>query len=164
MEQNIVLIGLSGCGKTTVGRLLAKELSLPFVDMDEYIEQAENRSVSEIFAQSGENYFRIAETRAAMALSKTTGKVIATGGGAILRKENMLALKETGICIFLDRSVKNILKTADTKSRPLLAEDSFRLYELDRQRRPFYEAYADLTVSENSPEEAVRAILANLDK
>ncbi len=164
MEKNIVLIGLSGCGKTTVGKLLAQKLRLPFVDMDEFIEKAENRSVSEIFADSGENYFRIAETRAAIKLAETTGKVIATGGGAVLRKENMLALKEGGICIFLDRKASDILKTADTASRPLLAEDSFRLYELDRQRRPFYEAYADFRVAEKSPEDAAQAIIDYLNK
>ncbi len=150
MDKNIVLIGLSGCGKSTVGKMLAKALSLPFVDMDSFIEEKEGMSVSDIFSRFGEDYFRDAESLASKELAKTFPKVIATGGGAILRLENMAALKETGVCIFLDRSPDEILKDVNAAVRPLIAQDKKRLYELDKLRRPLYERYADLTISGTS--------------
>lgn len=144
--KNIVLIGLSGCGKSTVGALAAKKLQMPFVDMDAYIEQQEGRTVSEIFAQNGEAYFRRLETEAAQKLSETENKVIATGGGAVLSPQNMSYLKETGIVLFLDRTPEEILRKINLKVRPLLAQDKNRLFELERSRRPLYEKYADITL------------------
>lgn len=144
--KNIVLIGLSGCGKSTVGALAAKKLQMPFVDMDAYIEQQEGRTVSEIFAQNGETYFRRLETEAAQKLSETENKVIATGGGAVLSPQNMSYLKETGIVLFLDRTPEEILRKINLKVRPLLAQDKNRLFELECSRRPLYEKYADITL------------------
>ncbi len=146
MKKNLVLIGLSGCGKTTIGKILAQKLSMSFVDMDEYIEQKEGKTVSQIFSDHGEAYFRQAETSAAKTLSETGGKMIATGGGVVLKRENMEYLKQNGVILFLDRTPEEILQKIDVEVRPLLAQDKNRLFVLDRERRPLYEAYADLTV------------------
>ncbi len=148
MKKNIVLIGLSGCGKSTVGKLLAEALRLSFVDMDSYIEENEKRPIPEIFARFGESYFRDAETRAAKELAAATPKVIATGGGAVLRPETMAPLKESGICIFLDRKPEAIIEDVDASARPLLSQGKQVLFDLDKARRPLYERYADLTVSD----------------
>ena len=146
MEKNIVFIGLTGCGKSTIGKILAKDLGKRFIDMDLYIEEKEGKTVSEIFAQHGEAYFRQAETLAAQQLSQTGGTVIATGGGIILNPENIAYLKQNGIILFLDRSPEAILKKIDLRNRPMLAENRDYLFELDRQRHALYERYADLRV------------------
>jgi len=147
MKKNIVLIGLTGCGKSTVGKRLATKLKLPFVDMDDYIEEQEKMPIREIFATHGEPYFRERETEAAKALSERDGCVIATGGGAILNPKNMEYLKKTGVVLFIDRTPEMILKKLDVSNRPMLAADPTYLYKLSAQRRPLYETYADVTLS-----------------
>lgn len=144
--KNIVLIGLTGCGKTTIGKQLAPLLNMDFVDMDSYIEKKEGKTVKEIFASRGETYFRSLETIASEELSQAGGKVIATGGGVVLNPKNIDYLKQNGIIIFLDRSPQTILRKINLSIRPMLAENKNRLYELDKERRPLYEAYADLTI------------------
>ncbi len=146
MSRNIVLIGLSGCGKTTVGAALSYRLRMHFVDMDAYIEHREGKTVSEIFKTHGEAYFRQAETQTARILSASGGKIIATGGGVVLNPENMAYLKQNAVVVFLDRTPEEILKKINLAKRPLLAQNKNRLFELDRQRRPLYEQYADITV------------------
>ncbi len=144
--KNIVLIGLTGCGKTTIGKRLAPLLNMDFVDMDLYIEEKEGKTVKEIFHDKGETYFRSLETVAAKELSQIGGKVIATGGGVVLNPKNMDHLKQNGLVVFLDRSPDAILKKINLSIRPMLAENKNRLYELDKERRPLYEAYADIKV------------------
>lgn len=146
MKKNIVLVGLTGCGKTTIGTALSNRLSLPFIDMDKYIEQKEGKTITEIFKVKGEPYFRHLETIASRELSEKDGIVIATGGGAVLNPENMNYLKQNSIVLFLDRSPETILKKINLEKRPLLAQNKNHLFELDRQRRHLYEKYADLQV------------------
>jgi len=145
--KNIVLIGLTGCGKTTIGKKLAKAFSMDFVDMDEYIEQKEGKTVSDIFKDSGEPYFRSLETVVSKELSETGGKIIATGGGVILNPKNMEFLKQNAVTVFLDRSPDDILKKINLSVRPMLAKNQNRLYELYTERLPLYETYADLRVT-----------------
>ncbi|MBR5237059.1 MAG: shikimate kinase [Clostridia bacterium] len=158
MKRNIVLIGLSGCGKSTVGRALAKNLHKTFVDMDDYIEKKEGMPVSKIFEKKGEAYFRALETETAETLSAEEGKIIATGGGVVLFEQNMEYLKKNGLIVFLDRSPETILKKINLKKRPLLAQNQNRLFEMDKKRRPLYEKYAELTVlgAPSVPETAER--------
>ncbi len=146
MKQNVVLIGLSGCGKSTVGAALSRRLKMLFVDMDTYIEKKEGKAVREIFADQGEAYFRARETEAAKNLSECGGKIIATGGGVVLAPENIAHLKKNGIIVFLDRTPEEILKKINLSVRPLLAENKEKLYEMDKIRRPLYEQAADLSV------------------
>jgi len=144
--KNIVLIGLSGCGKSTVGIQVAHMLQMEFVDMDDYIESKENKTVGDIFAEKGEAYFRKLETDVACELSQTGNKIIATGGGVVLNHKNMEYLQTNGIILFLDRTPEAILKKINLKKRPLLAQNPNRLYAMDKERRPLYERYAQLTV------------------
>ena len=146
MQKNIVLIGLSGCGKSTIGKRLSSLLHIPVVDMDTFIEKQEGMTVSEIFKKKGEAYFRALETQAAKSLSESGDKIIATGGGVVLNSKNMAYLKQNGIVIFLDRSPEMILKRINLEKRPLLAQNQNHLFELDLERRPLYKQYADLTV------------------
>ena len=118
--RNLIFVGLPGSGKSTVGRLCAKALNLPFVDADKFLEQREGRSVADIFASSGEGYFRDLESRVLTDLCRREGIVLATGGGAVLRRENRRLLRDGGLVIFLDRSPWAIRRTLRRQGRPLL--------------------------------------------
>ena len=95
-RKSIVLCGFMGCGKSTIGSLLARKMGMAFVDMDSYIEKKEGKSVSEIFAQSGEEHFRMLEREAAKELAGKKGLVIATGGGTLTFRENVDTLRKSG--------------------------------------------------------------------
>lgn len=143
MSKNIVLIGMPGSGKSTIGYLISKKLNISFIDMDEYIEKYENKSIKEMFLIS-EEYFRSVESKYTYSISKLNSHVIATGGGIIKRKENMTYLKENSIIIFINRPVDNIIKDIDTNIRPLLAEGKEKLYELYNERIDLYKEYCDI--------------------
>lgn len=145
MKKNIVLIGILGSGKSTLGKALARRLSMTFVDMDAVIEQEAQMKISQIFARCGEAHFREKETQLAQRLGKAEGLVISTGGGIILREENMKALKQNGVVVFLDRSPYAIIGKINCDNRPLLKEHPERLFSLHRERLPLYRRYADLT-------------------
>lgn len=143
-KENIVLTGMPGSGKSTVGKALAKMLQRPFVDLDEVIVQSAGKEISQIFAEVGEAGFRDLETQAVRKIAnETSGAVIATGGGAILRDENVRALKRTGKLYFLDRALESLLPTSD---RPLAstAEAIRARYE---ERYDRYCATCDLRVA-----------------
>ena len=115
-KQNIVLVGMPSSGKTTIGKIIAEKLGFAFVDTDELIVSKEGRSIPEIFAKDDEQYFRNCETEAIRETAKNQGLVIATGGGAILKKENIELLKENGRIYFIDRPLDLLITTND---RPL---------------------------------------------
>lgn len=146
--KNIVLIGMPGCGKSTFGKRLAKKLALPFYDADAVLEEREQRTIKDFFAES-EDAFRSAETRTLAHLSKLQGAVIATGGGAVKRRENMDLVKREGVVVFLDRQPENILGCLAGDERPLLAADKQRIYSLYDERIALYRQYADYTVENN---------------
>ena len=98
--KNIVLIGMPACGKSTIGYWLSKKINYPFVDVDRYLEEKENRIISDIFSNEGEEYFRELETKYLKELSEKEGIIISTGGGAVKNKENIDILKENGIIVF----------------------------------------------------------------
>ena len=157
--RNLIFVGLPGSGKSTVGRLCAKALNLPFVDADKFLEQREGRSVADIFASSGEGYFRDLESRVLAELCRREGIVLATGGGAVLRRENRRLLRDGGLVIFLDRSPWAIRRTLRRQGRPLLTDDG-AIFRLARQRRDLYRAAAHPSVNKptarQAAEEAVR--------
>ena len=148
--KNIVLIGLSGCGKTTMAPLIAEALGMDVVDMDEEIVRTAGCSIAEIFASQGEQVFRDMETDCARRCGALTGTVISTGGGVVLREENMNALSQNGLVVFLDRSPREIAGE-DLSDRPLVAEDVSRLYTLYEQRLPLYRRWAAVTVVNSGP-------------
>lgn len=148
IKNNIVLCGFMGCGKTTVGKALAELLQMDFIDLDLFIEEKEGKTVSEIFARHGEEYFRNAETEAARLLGSSDNKVIACGGGTVLKKENVEALKKNGSIFYLFTDADTVkARLKNDTSRPLLAKDKENtINELLEKRKPIYEAAADFTV------------------
>ena len=136
-EKNIVLIGLTGCGKTTVGKMLAQKINYDFIDMDDFIIESTGKTVPELFAVS-EEYFRSCETKACKALSNKRKTVIASGGGAVKKQENMKAFHDNSKIIFLDRPVDNIVGDVEIKNRPLLVNGPNILYRLHDERYDLY--------------------------
>lgn len=150
MYKNIVLIGMSGAGKTSVGRALSYRLKMAFVDMDDFIEKRKNMTVSEIFEKYGEEYFRKLETETAKFLSENyKNTIISTGGGVVLNSLNMDYLKESGTVIYINRSVEKILSTLNPEKRPLLKSNPKKLYDMYNIRHPLYLKYADVCISNN---------------
>ncbi len=146
MKKNIVLIGMPGSGKTCVGRLLADMLNMDFADTDEMVEREQGMPVPQIFERFGEPAFRDMESRAASAAAAMERTVIATGGGMVLREENMQTLSKMGMVFFRDRAVEDIAGQ-DMTGRPLVGTDTQRLYELYDQRIALYRRYADHIIS-----------------
>lgn len=140
--KNIVLTGFMGAGKTTIGKALAKMLHMKLVDVDEEIEISRKMTINDIFKIYGEPYFRDIETAMIKKLSRNKNSIISTGGGAVLRDENMEALKENGIVFCLAANAETILeRTGTNQDRPLLKVENpkKKIEELLAYRRPFYE-------------------------
>ncbi len=157
--QNIVLIGMPGCGKSTIGAVLAKKLNRVLVDADERIVSLAGKSIPEIFAQDGETVFRSWETKALEETGKQSGYVLATGGGCVTRQENYPLLHQNGTIVYLRRDISLLPKDG----RPLSQKNS--LDAMYQTRRPLYEAFADFTADNNgTPEDTVKAILACLEE
>lgn len=142
--KNIVLIGMPGCGKSTIGYRISQKINYSFFDADKYLEEKENRIISDIFSKEGEEYFRKLETKYLKDLSKKEQIIISTGGGAVKKKENIDILKQNGIIIFLDRTIEDISKE-NHENRPLLQniENLWKLYD---ERINLYRKYADIII------------------
>lgn len=152
--ENLVLVGMPGCGKSTIGSLLANLLNKGFVDADEEIVKQAGMTIPEIFAKSGEAGFRDLETRVLSELGKESGMVIATGGGCVTRQENYPVLHQNGRIIWVRRDISKL----PVDGRPLSQTNSLeKMYHI---RKPYYEAFADYSVDNNgSCEETVAQIL-----
>jgi len=158
VDRTIVLVGLMGAGKTTVGRRLARKLNLPFVDSDHEIEKAAGMSVAEIFECFGEADFRSGERRVIERLLDGKPQIVATGGGAFINEATRALIKEKGLSIWLDADIDVLVeRTGRRDTRPLLKTGDPKeiLTRLAKERAPFY-AEADLKVaSSNGPHEDV---------
>lgn len=157
--KNIVLIGMPGCGKSTIGALLAEKLGRTLADADEKIISLAWKSIPDIFAQDGEPTFRDWETKALTELGKQSGLVIATGGGCVTQKRNYPLLHQNGYLVWLERDCSVL----PTDGRPLSqANDLGKMYAA---RKPLYEVFADIRVENTgTPEETVQKILDALEE
>lgn len=155
--RNIILVGMPGCGKSTVGRLLGEKTGRQFYDSDEVIRELSGKTPEEILQTEGEEVFRDWETKALIALGKQSGLVIATGGGCVTRLRNYPFLHQNGTIFWLQRDIGSL----PTEGRPLSRAGSLEsLYE---KRRKLYAAFADKTVSNDGPpEDTVSSILSQL--
>jgi shikimate kinase len=144
MKTNIVLVGLMGSGKTTVGRILSRMLKMDFIDSDEDIERNYG-PIKNLFEKSEEHFRNIESMRIKM-ISQKSNTVISTGGGVVLRPENMEALRENGIVFYLDRPVDQIVASIDTSERPLLKDGAEALFRLQKERSGLYLKYSDYVI------------------
>ncbi len=151
--ENIILIGMPGCGKSTVGKALAQSLGRPFVDLDGYVAEKAGMSAAEMICLHGEARFRTVETEAATEICTGSGLVIATGGGIVTVPQNAPLLRQNGRIFWLQRSLDKL----PTKGRPL---SSGNLEEMYQRRLPFYAAFADAVIDNNGNiENTVQTIL-----
>jgi len=154
-NENIVLIGMPGVGKSTVGKRLAKDLNMTYVDTDDELVAKEGREITDIFKDSGEAYFRDLEAEVVKECASRKNCIISTGGGAVLRQSSVDVLKAFGRLCFLHRDIEGLRPTAD---RPL-ANDFEKIKKLYEERLPIYQRAADIQIdSDNGPDEAVKQI------
>lgn len=148
MKDNIVLIGMPGSGKSTLARMLSSKLRIPMVDLDSEIETITQKEISDLF-EIGESYFRDIETQVAKKFALKNPLIISTGGGIILREENMRALQEHGVIVFLNRSIESISADVQISTRPLLQDGIHKLEKLHADRIDLYHKYAHITIENN---------------
>jgi len=148
IKDKIAIIGMPGCGKSTLGKILAKELKYNFCDMDDYIEKISNKTIPELFNE-GEEIFRKWETKACIDLVKKERIIISCGGGVVKKEENIKLFQKDCIILFIDRSVEDITMDVNVSTRPLLKDGTFKLYELYDERYDMYKKAAHVRV-ENS--------------
>ena len=152
--KNIVLIGMPGAGKSTLGRILSEKLGRGFIDTDEIIKKKAGMPIPEIFSLYGEDKFRELETEAITEAGKMSGAVIATGGGIVTREENRYPLKQNSVTVWLKRE----LSLLPLDGRPISKKNN--IAELYKKRAPLYEDFADFSVdvSENAEETAEKIL------
>ncbi|MDR0315734.1 MAG: AAA family ATPase [Treponema sp.] len=153
LSQNIVLIGMPGCGKTSTGTILAKKLKREFVDTDASIEKKAGKSIPRIFAEDGEDAFRSLECYALQTVCKESGLVIATGGGVVTRPENRRVIRQNSVVIFLDRDISQL----PTAGRPLSRRDGIE--SLAATRLPLYRQWSDHIVKVHGIKETAADII-----
>lgn len=156
---NIVLIGMAGCGKSTIGKLLSEKLNKELIDTDTMIANAENKPIPEIIKNQGEDFFRCCENVAVNLAGREKSSIIATGGGVVTRPENYMPLKQNGIIVFINRDAEKL----PTKNRPLSQLHGVKaLYE---KRMPLYRQFAHIEVDGNGTvEEVADSIIKEIEK
>ncbi len=157
--SNIILVGMPGCGKSTVASVLCRKTGREMTDTDCMIVEGERLSIPQIFERYGEEYFRACESRAAEDAGRLSQRIIATGGGIVTRPENYRSLAQNGKIIFIHRDIDLL----DRSGRPLSQKND--LYEMYKKRLPMYRAFCDIEVENNtSPEECAERILQLLEE
>ncbi len=163
--NNIILVGMPGCGKSTVGVILAKTLGFDFVDTDLIICKKEGRTLQRIIEESGLDYFEITENAVGCDL-QCSNTVVATGGSMVLYEEAMKHLKATGKVVFIDVELPELIRrVTNIKTRGIAFKEGETLSDVYTYRRDFYKKYADVTVniSDSALEETVEKIVAKLN-
>lgn len=167
---NIVLIGMMGVGKSTVGKGISELTGMPFIDMDHLIEERMNMSIPEIFEKYGEAGFRRIESEVAVAISEYEGHVISTGGGVMLNSGNVKALKRNGVLIYLEASVDKLIENlrGSAEGRPLLSESDLhkKITRLLGEREDIYSGCSDYTIETDGKDvkATIEAILEYMNK
>lgn len=162
MSKNIVLIGMMGCGKTTVGKLLAQRFDRPLADTDALIEERAGCAIRDIFRDYGEGRFREWEWLVSKELGRQQGLIIACGGGLPLQDGAIAALKENGLVFWLDRDPGETYDALDVSGRPLAQagrEDFVRRYQ---DRAPVYRRWADYIIPCGDGPQAVEALISTI--
>jgi shikimate dehydrogenase len=149
-KTSIVLTGMPCSGKTTLGRILSEKLGRPLVETDDEIIARAGMPITEIFSRYGEKHFRDLESEVIFEASLSGGKVISTGGGAVLRKENTDNLKTNGTIVFLDRRLEDLIPSDD---RPLVGNTD-KIRKLHEERCPIYKGAADVIIKVQGTEES----------
>ena len=158
MDKDLILIGMPGCGKSAMGKQLAKRLNREFADLDTEIEKDTDMTIPQIFEKYGEAGFRKTETRV-FEKSLKGGRVIATGGGIVTVDKNREFAKK-GCVLFIDRPLEKIFGDIDMEKRPLLADGKERLNKLYSQRYQLYLDWADIrVVNDTDFEDVIKSIL-----
>ncbi len=158
-KDNIVLIGMPSCGKTTIGRLVAEKTGKAFVDLDEEIEKREGRTVPEIFGESGEAYFREVESAVAREVLSRGGQVVATGGGTPIAEKNRYEIRKNGFVVYLTRPLDRL----ETDGRPVSESEGVK--RIFSERDGIYKSVADAVVkNETSAEKAAEEIVKSYEK
>jgi shikimate kinase len=161
--KNIVLIGMMGSGKSTIGALLAQRLGRTLVDTDQRIVEREGRSISEIFADKGEGCFRDLELAVARELGEQRNLIVACGGGLPLREDCITPLKESGTVFWLRRDPGETYDTMETAGRPLAQQGRQDFLDRFAQREPIYRRWADYIIDDfSSPEATLQHVLEAL--
>jgi shikimate dehydrogenase len=155
---NIILIGMPGCGKTSVGTALAKKMEREFIDTDELITQAAGKPIPKIFAEDGEEKFRTLETGVLQTVCKQSGKVIATGGGVVTRNGNRHIIRQNGIVVFRERDISLL----PVKDRPVSQRDGIE--PLAAVRLPLYRSWSDYTAQGDNIEQTAADIQKMFEK
>ena len=165
MEKHLFLIGMQGCGKSSLGKRTAKETGVPFADTDAVVAQSAGGTVNDFFEQYGEEAFRRAETNVLAALTRAKPMIISTGGGSVMSRENRLIMRSWGTIVLIDRPLEDILGDIKLDRRPDLRpgglEEVERIY---RERIPIYRELADITLRNDQGYHMALYILTRLVK
>lgn len=140
-------MGMMGSGKSAIGRELAKKLRMEFADVDAWIEKQQGRKISAIFEEGGEALFRRIETDTLAKIARRkTGTIVSCGGGIVLADENVRMMRDTGTVVLVRRDIETIIRSVDTKKRPLLKDGAENARRIFRERAARYEACCDLCI------------------
>jgi len=147
MDRHIFIIGMPGCGKSSLGKKVAANMNLPYVDTDQRIEQAFGCPTSQIFERYGEQAFRNAETNTLIQLTRETGSLVSTGGGMVMRENNREIMRNHGIIVLVDRPLEEIMGDIKLNRRPLLAQKGLpEVKRLYHERIDTYRSIADVVL------------------
>ena len=161
LTKPIVLVGMMGSGKTLIGRLLSKKISLPFVDLDQEVEKIEKRTIKKIFEEKNEGFFRKVEEKTLLKFLDSRPKIIATGGGAFISTRIRKIILKRSISIWLKVETKSLVERIKySKKRPLLnnVDTKEKIEELVKNRYPFYKQAKIVIDSNSTPENIVKKI------